>query len=112
MFSAAFIAHVESAYDGDAVKNGLCMPVPHPDSDLDWLRVTKGDLRNQHRWLQDADLMDWLSSARLNALADLVPPLSGEGRPQVVTKLQSGLNRAGEKLEMLIGTATVGVASG
>jgi hypothetical protein len=112
VFSAAFIAHVEAAYDGDAVKNELCLPVPHPDSDLDWLRVTDGDLRNQRRWLDDADLMDWLSSARLNLLADLVPPLPENERQQMVAGLQAGLNTAREKLEKLISPAAVGAARG
>jgi hypothetical protein len=112
VFSAAFIAHVEAAYDGGAVKNELCLPVPHPNSDLDWLRVTDGDLRNQRRWLDDADLMDWLSSARLNLLADLVPPLPENERQQMVAGLHAGLNTAREKLEKLISPAAVGAARG
>jgi NAD(P)-binding Rossmann-like domain len=104
VFSAAFIAHVESAYDDDAVKNELCSPIPHPDSDLDWLRMTHGDLRNQQRWLQDADLTDWLSSARLNLLADLLPPLSDKPRvrERIVAMFRSGLTTAGEQLEALL----------
>jgi hypothetical protein len=46
VFSAAFIAHVEAAYSDDAVKNDLCVPIPHPDSDLDWLRTTIANNRN------------------------------------------------------------------
>jgi hypothetical protein len=104
VFSAAFIAHVESAYDDDAVKNELCSAIPHPDSDLDWLRMTHGDLRNQQRWLQDADLTDWLSSARLNLLADLLPPLSDKPRirERVVAMFRSRLTTAGEQLEALL----------
>jgi hypothetical protein len=106
VFSAALIAHVEAAYDGDTVKNDLCVPVPHPDSDLDWLRVTDGDLRNQGRWLEDDDLMDWLSSARLNLLADLLPPLPNpQARRAVVAGLQSGLNGARTQLSNLLSTA-------
>lgn len=30
VFSAAVIAHVEAAYDNDALKNSYCLPVPTP----------------------------------------------------------------------------------
>jgi hypothetical protein len=111
VFSAAFIAHVEAAYDEDAVKNDICMPVPHPDCDLDWLRVTDGDLRNQRRWLDDSDLMDWLSSARLNLLADLIPPIPDpDVRQRAVSGLQAGLNSAREKLGKLISIASAAAA--
>jgi hypothetical protein len=39
--SAAFTAHIEATYADDVVKSDLCLPIPHPDSDLDWLRTTK-----------------------------------------------------------------------
>ena len=39
IFSAALIAHVEPAYPNDMVKNQLCVPLPHPDADVDWLRL-------------------------------------------------------------------------
>ncbi|SON61822.1 hypothetical protein MSIMFI_03341 [Mycobacterium simulans] len=103
VFSAAFIAHVEFAYDDDAVKNELCEPIPHPDSDLDWLRLTQSDLRNFRRWLYDPDLTDWLSSARLNLLADLLPPLSHKPRvrERVVSMFQKRLDTAVAHLETL-----------
>lgn len=110
VFSAAFTAHVEFAYDGDALKNELCTPIPHPDRDLDWMRLTHSDLRNFQRWLDDPDLTDWLSSARLNLLADLLPPLSHKPRvrDRVVSMFQSRLNKAGEQLETLLSVAMAG----
>ena len=113
VFSAAFIAHVESAYDQDALKNELCAPIPHPDSDRDSLRLTHSDLRNQQRWLHDAELTDWLSSARLNLLAELLPPPSHKPRvrDRVVSMLQKRLNTASEQLEALLNAALVGAAS-
>ena len=61
VFSGAFTAHVEAAYgDDDEAKNRLCVPVPHPDSDVDFLRTTLGNFMNQLQWLQDEALMDWL----------------------------------------------------
>lgn len=50
------------------------------------------DLGNFQRWLNDPDLTDWLSSARLNLLADLLPPLSHKPRvrERVVSMFQRG----------------------
>jgi hypothetical protein len=113
VFSAAFIAHVEFAYDGDTLKNELCKPIPHPDRDLDWMRLTHSDLCNQNRWLDDEDLTDWLSSARLNLLAELLPPLSHKPRvrERVVSMFQRKLNTASEQLEALMNAASVGAAT-
>lgn len=107
VFSAAFTAHVEVAYADDAVKNELCEPIPHPDRDVDWLRLTRADLRNFARWLDDPDLIDWLSAARLNLLAELLPPLSHKPRvrDRVVSMFQSKLNTAAEQLEKLLSDA-------
>ena len=67
VFSGAFTAHVEAAYgDDDEAKNRLCVPVPHPDSDVDFLRTTLGNFMNQLQWLQDEALMDWLRRSRLD----------------------------------------------
>ncbi len=110
VFSAALIAHVECEYDTDEAKNELCRPIPHPDSDLDWLRLTHCDLRNQQRWLEDSDLTDWLAAARLNVLADLLPPLSHKPRvrERVLSIFQKQLITAGGQLEALLDTASVG----
>lgn len=103
VFSAAFIAHVEFAYDSDETRNELCKPIPHPDRDVDWLRLTHSDLQNFRRWLDDPDLTDWLSSARLNLLAELLPPLSHKPRvrDRVVSMFQKKLDTASEQLEQL-----------
>lgn len=114
VFSAAFIAHVELAYDNDVLKNDLCMPIPHPDSDLDWLRLTQSDLQNYQRWLDDAELTDWLSSTRLNLLAELFPPLSHKPRvrERVVSMFQKKLNTAVEQLATLRSAHTATVPAG
>ncbi|GFG65331.1 hypothetical protein MKUB_28210 [Mycobacterium kubicae] len=111
VFSAAFIAHVETAYADDAVKNELCVPIPHPNGDLDWLRLTHSDLQNFQRWLDDEELFEWLASARLNLLADLLPPLSDKPRvrERVVSMFQARLNTATDKLEALLTEATAPV---
>lgn len=71
VFSAAFIAHVEAAYDDVDVKNELCTVVPHPDDELDWLRVTLANTLNGVRWRQDKELAAWLTSARLDGFTGL-----------------------------------------
>jgi hypothetical protein len=66
VFSAAFIAHVEAAYGDEALKNELCGVVPHPDSDLDFLRTTLTNALNTIRWVQDPALAAWVASSRLD----------------------------------------------
>lgn len=85
IFSSALIAHVEAAYRDDAVKNDLCVPLPHPDTDVDWLRVALADYSNQLRWFDDPELMTWLSAARLDLFGHLIGHLlpSASAKPRV-----------------------------
>ena len=69
VFSAAFIAHIEAAYDDPDVKNRLCTVVPHPDTDVDWLRVTLASTLNAIQWRQDPGLTAWLNDARLDGFS-------------------------------------------
>ena len=66
VFSAAFIGHVEAAYDDEALKNELATVVPHPNTDIDWMRVQLGNTLNSARWREDAALTDWLTQSRLD----------------------------------------------
>jgi hypothetical protein len=66
VFSAAFIAHVDLVGVDDAAKNRLCGPVPHPDSNIDWMRVTLAQATNAMAWGADPDLQAWLAGARLD----------------------------------------------
>lgn len=74
VFSAAFIAHVEAAYEGDIAKNDLCGVVPHPDRDTDWLRTCHGNAVNAARWGADPALQGWLAEARLDGFSRSAPP--------------------------------------
>ena len=69
VFSAAFIAHVEVAQEDEKSKNEVCTPVPHPDTDLDYLRNQLADLVNGVRWNEDASLKSWLKSSRLDGFS-------------------------------------------
>lgn len=79
VFSAALIGHVEGAYSDDAIKNDLCRPIAHPDTDLDFLRTTIADSRNERRWAEDAGLQRWLDGARLDWVRNVGPALPEDG---------------------------------
>ncbi len=66
VFSAAFIGHVESAYDDEQLKNELTTPVPHPDSELDFLKTSLANSLNAAKWGQDPQLQEWLQASRLD----------------------------------------------
>ncbi|MDX2380139.1 MAG: NAD(P)-binding protein [Acidimicrobiia bacterium] len=71
VFSAAFIAHVDLVGVDDAAKNRLCAPVPHPDSNIDWMRVTLAQATNAMAWGADPDLQAWLAGARLDGFSSI-----------------------------------------
>ncbi len=74
VFSAAFIAHVESAYDDIEYQNTLCGVVPHPDAATDWIRTAYGNSLNSAHWNADPDLAAWLAAARLDGFSTTEPP--------------------------------------
>ena len=104
VFSSAFIAHVEAEYLHDEERNDLCAPVPHPDTPLDWLRITLSDNQAQARWLQDPNLMEWLESARLNVVRGLFPSFPGKPRvrEKAVGVISSALTATNERLAHLM----------
>lgn len=75
VFSAAFIAHAEAAYDDEETKNQLCRPIPHPDESSDWLVITLLNNENTARWLSQPKTASWLAQARLDWFSCLVPPM-------------------------------------
>lgn len=68
VFSAAFIAHVEASYEDDVQKNDLCTPVPHPNTHLDFIRITLARVVNETRWASNDEIRTWLSRSRLNGI--------------------------------------------
>ncbi len=93
VFSAAFIGHVEAAYTDMAEQNRLCAPVPHPDSDIDFLRTALANSLNQVAWAADTDLQDWLQAARLDGFSLLRTALTDASAelPFTVESLQQNL---------------------
>lgn len=104
VFSAAFIAHVEVSYGDDATKNALCEPIHLPGKPLDWLTMSLIEYRNQIRWFAEPELMEWLHSARLNAVRAMMAPVME--RPRVRQRVFDGiaaqLRAANDKLTDLL----------
>jgi hypothetical protein len=68
-FSAALLAHIEVVYSDEATKNQLATVVPHPNTDIDWLRTALGNTINSAMWREDGALTDWLTDARLDGFS-------------------------------------------
>jgi hypothetical protein len=101
VLSAAIIGHVETAYTEEAEQNALCTVIPHPDSDIDWLRTTLANTVNVVRWGRDAGMASWLANARLNIQIGI------DGTPtpeQMATLVKVGrhMTRAIKNLERLL----------
>ncbi|MCD0485430.1 NAD(P)-binding protein [Streptacidiphilus sp. ASG 303] len=105
VFSAALIAHVEAAYDGDDQKNRLCEPIPHPYHDVDLLHTLLADLRNGRRWAEDAELDAWLAGSRLDFLRRVGTPLPTEpaARAEATALLRTALDAAALRVGRLLG---------
>jgi hypothetical protein len=104
VFSAALIAHVEAAYSDEAVKNDFCVPVPHPNSDLDWLHTTLASSRNQLRWSEDPGMREWLEKSRLDYFGNLGPrlPSDPQTRARLLDMLRADASAQRVKLESLL----------
>ncbi|OBK34833.1 hypothetical protein A5658_10465 [Mycobacterium sp. 1245111.1] len=105
VFSSGMIAHVEARYADDETRNRLCRPVPHPNTDVDWLTTTLAEQRNQITWFEDPELMNWLCGARLDLMRHMYAPLidqSDKVRNKVFSLIIKGLRSANEKLEALL----------
>ncbi len=78
VFSAAFIAHIEVAYEGEKEKNNICGVVPLPNHDTDWIRMLMGMMMNQFNWSKDKAIGKWLLTNRLDGFAAMVKGVSKE----------------------------------
>ena len=103
-FSAAFIAHVEAAYDNDAIKNDICVPIATPDVAADRLRNVLSDLRNGQRWAAEKALGPWIAEHRLSGAGfpDTGVAASPEGK-RILERLRVARPRAAENLARLVG---------
>lgn len=71
-FSAALVAWLEVHGHDDVARNGLCIPVPLPDSVQDVPRTTVVNFVNQGRWNHDGALRAWIRTCRLDGFGKLI----------------------------------------
>jgi len=82
--------------------------VPHPDTDLDWVRFARSDYGNQLRWLDDPDLTAWLAAARLDLFGHLKghllapPSATPRVRERIMQMAKSALSATAAKLDELL----------
>jgi hypothetical protein len=88
----------------DADRNALCAPVPHPNTDVDWLTMTLAEQRNEVRWIADPEVLDWLATSRLNLLREMFVPMLARprSRERLLGMVVKGLEASNDKLERLI----------
>jgi hypothetical protein len=104
-FSAAFVGHVEAAYDDDELKNELCTPIPFPDAPIDWLTMALANARNMDRWNADPQLASWLRESRLDVYTKSTPANPPtEEQIQIIGKIGKYRPAAIENLARLIAT--------
>jgi hypothetical protein len=109
-FSAALIGFIETAFGDPAQKNALCMPVPNPILDTDWLRMLAASTRNRLAWRAHPNIEEWLVKSRLNtffAAPARVKPEETE-KVAVLKRFQEASSAGMAKLPQLL--ASVGAA--
>lgn len=96
VFSAAFIAHIETAYEEEIQKNKICMVVPLPNHDTDWIKMFAGSMKNQYTWKKDPELTKWLYHNRLDGFSHLVANISenNEEMQAILKRLRNSIKPA------------------
>jgi hypothetical protein len=70
-FSAAFLGHVEAAYDDEDLKNELCRPIEPPEVPLDYVRMFQLELAQRSQWDRHPEIRSWLETCRLDPFASV-----------------------------------------
>lgn len=103
VFSAALIAHVETVYDSDEAKNEICIPIPHPDEPVDYVRILGKGLQSAVRWYSDPCIIDWMIAARLHwGLDTRELPSDAVERNEAIEKIKAISKTASSKLFSLL----------
>lgn len=104
VFSAAFIAHVELAYEDDEKKNSFCGIVPLPNHDTDWIRMFSAFMVNQYIWSQEPGLKEWLLHNRLDGFSEMMASVSpdDEEKQAIMRRMSKSAFPAVEKLQELM----------
>ncbi|MEM7220421.1 MAG: NAD(P)-binding protein [Pseudomonadota bacterium] len=108
VFSAAFIAHVEAAYDDDTERNRLCTVVPHPSTDGDFLRTALGNMHNTFVWSADEGLQAWLMNARLDGFSSSDGGAPSAEAGELLARVAASAPQAAENLQRFIAQASSG----
>lgn len=109
VYSAAFIAHIEARGGSDETKNELTQPVPHPDTDADFLRVWLETFQNERIWTQDHEIVQWRQDARLAGFTTKVGtplPPPGPARAQALGLFAGFLETVIPKTQQLLDAET------
>ena len=103
-FSAAVIAHVESAYAPDEeLKNYLCTPIPMPNTPADAALTQLQTNTNALRWAQHPKTQQFVSGSRLDLFGALIkPPEDPEKAAAFFKEVLGGMQAVTEKLRELI----------
>ncbi|MFK8010284.1 MAG: NAD(P)/FAD-dependent oxidoreductase [Saprospiraceae bacterium] len=105
VFSAAFIAHIEAAYETEEQKNKLCQVVPLPNHDTDWIRMMAVFMMNQFNWSQEKELRHWLRNNRLDGFSQLVSQVVKDGdekKMAILQKMKGNMMPAVIKIQQLM----------
>lgn len=107
VFSAAFIAHVEAAYETEEEKKALCQVVPLPNHVTDWPGMTAAFMMNQYAWSKDKPLRQWLLENRLDGFSRLVASVTPEDTEKmaIMQRLRGNMPAAMANLQRLMGAA-------
>jgi hypothetical protein len=101
VFSAAFVAHCEVAYDDEKTKNKFCGVVCLPNHDTDYVRFTAAFMMNQYNWSQTPELRQWLLENRLDGFSKMVSQLTDEDveKKAIMKRLRAASMPAMTKLQ-------------
>ncbi|KAG4415703.1 hypothetical protein IFR04_011160 [Cadophora malorum] len=113
VFSAAFIAHVETAYDNDEKRNQLCSPISHPNQAFDWLKIRLKDFENGALWQAEPKTAAWLRQCRLDLLRGILPPLpeDPEEKQKILETKEAVTQACMAKVKKLLDIHDAGVAA-
>ncbi len=104
-FSAAFVGHVEAAYDDDALKNELCVPIEPPEVALDYARMFQLELATRSCWDRHPEIRTWLETCRLDPFSSVAKSRIGVDAEATehLGRYLMNFGPAVEKLDALLG---------
>lgn len=104
VFSAAFIAMVESMFETEKERNKFTQVVPLPDTETDFLHMSAGFMMNQYLWGQNPHIREWMLNNRLDGFSKLVAGIQAEDteKKAVMKRLRDNAMPAAMKLNQFI----------